>query len=146
MPEVVHVVRHEGPTSEVFVGPFDDHYQTHRWIERNRTDAWRHVTVAPLEQPDPHPLAAVVRGELPDEQAAVLLDQHDADIAEAARREMSGTVGALVNVVQKLTAEFTGFASRAIPHLPEGERDDAARHVRDLATEVAFALKDAADA
>jgi hypothetical protein len=50
-PRVVHVVRSEGPTSEVFAGPFAGHEDAHRWIEANRTAAWKHITVAPLERP-----------------------------------------------------------------------------------------------
>lgn len=47
---VVHVVRVEGPTSEVFAGPFASG-EAEAWIEANRTDAWTMCQVAPLERP-----------------------------------------------------------------------------------------------
>ncbi len=43
---VVHVVRMEGPTSEVFAGPFASS-EAEAWIEANRTDAWTMCQVAP---------------------------------------------------------------------------------------------------
>lgn len=50
-PCVVHVVRQEGPTSEVFAGPFPDSDHASRWIEARRTPRWANITVAPLENP-----------------------------------------------------------------------------------------------
>lgn len=50
-PRVVHVVRTEGPTSEVFAGPFHDEDRLEAWLAENRTPAWTHVQVAPIERP-----------------------------------------------------------------------------------------------
>jgi hypothetical protein len=44
---VVHVVRHEGPTSELFIG-FDPAGDIDNWIAVRRTPAWDMVQVAPL--------------------------------------------------------------------------------------------------
>jgi hypothetical protein len=49
-PQVVHVVRLEGPTSEVFVGPCVGR-QAEAWIQENHTPAWTMVQIAPLERP-----------------------------------------------------------------------------------------------
>lgn len=48
--QVVHVVRTEGPTSEVFAGPFTGD-EAHAWIEANRTDHWTMCQVATLQRP-----------------------------------------------------------------------------------------------
>lgn len=94
MSEVVHVVRHEGPTSEMFVGPFDGHDETHRWIERNRTDAWRHVTVAPLERPDPPALAVVMRAAVATRQGT---DAPNCDRAAIYTSRIGRTAGAVID-------------------------------------------------
>lgn len=53
---VVHVVRAEGPTSEVFAAFLDD-TDLERWLAWNRTPVWTHVQIAPLQYPPRQPPA-----------------------------------------------------------------------------------------
>jgi len=75
-PRMVHIVRTEGPTSELFVGPFDDGDRLEAWLAENRTPAWTHVQVAPLERP-------MLRADIPERERAV---HDDPELAEQIRR------------------------------------------------------------
>jgi hypothetical protein len=48
---VLHVVRQEGPTSELFVG-FPLGGDVDGWLAEHRTDKWTHVQHAPLQRPE----------------------------------------------------------------------------------------------
>jgi len=78
---VVHVVRLEGPTSEVFAGPFTGG-EAEAWIDANRTPAWTMVQVAPLERPAVIPEHERLVRENPE-----LAQQIREGIAEAGRGE-----------------------------------------------------------
>ena len=85
IPRVVHVVRTEGPTSEIFAGPFRDQATLEAWLAENRTHRWTHVQVAPLERP-------VLRADIPERERLVhddpaLAQQIRDGIAEAERGE-----------------------------------------------------------
>lgn len=97
--QVVHVVRHEGPTSEVFAGPFTGD-EAQAWIEANRTPAWTMCQVATLERP----VVVPERERLVHENPA-LAAQIREGVAQAERGE---------------TVDLGSFAQ----HLDEGDDDD----------------------
>lgn len=97
--QVVHVVRHEGPTSEVFAGPFvGDEAQA--WIEANRTGHWTMCQVATLQRPPVIPERERLVHENPG-----LAAQIREGIAQAERGD---------------TVDLGSFAQ----HLGEGDDDD----------------------
>ena len=96
--QVVHVVRTEGPTSEVFAGPFVGG-EAQAWIEANRTDKWTMCQVATLQRP----AVAPERERLVHENPA-LAEQIREGVAEAERGE---------------TVDLGSFAQ----HLDEGDDD-----------------------